>query len=95
MMLGRRSAICTAEQIGLTDLYNAMDEGACADLKQLHRSLDEAVTQCYGWSKAFAQDDSMLVNRLIELNREIVNGTTGIPTLLTASQRTCCRPIGA
>ena len=47
-LLARRSEICQAEQIGLTKLYNAMDEGAWADLKTLHQALDESVAACYG-----------------------------------------------
>ena len=31
------------EQIGLTKLYNAVDEGAWTDLSALYRELDEAV----------------------------------------------------
>ncbi len=51
-----------------------MDEGAYTDLKALHRELDEAVADCYGWPKAVAQDDKELVARLNELNRQIVEG---------------------
>ena len=73
-LLARRTEICTAEQFGLTKLYNAVDEGAWTDLKALHRELDEVVADCYGWPKAVAQDDKELVRRLTELNREIVGG---------------------
>ena len=73
-LLARRTEICQAEQIGLTKLYNAVDEGAYTDLKALHKELDEAVADCYGWPKAVAQDDKELVRRLTELNREIVEG---------------------
>ncbi|MGI8881467.1 MAG: hypothetical protein ACR2KJ_13385 [Jatrophihabitans sp.] len=73
-LLARRSEICLAEQIGLTKLYNAMDDGAYADLKALHKTLDEAVVACYGWPKSVAQDDAELVTRLTELNRQISTG---------------------
>ncbi|HZJ06674.1 MAG TPA: DNA methyltransferase [Nocardioidaceae bacterium] len=73
-LLARRTEICAAEQIGLTKLYNAVDEGAWADLKALHKELDEAVADLYCWPKAAAQDDKELVRRLTELNREIVEG---------------------
>jgi hypothetical protein len=76
-LLARRSEICLAENIGLTKLYNAMDDGAYTDLKQLHRELDEAVAACYGWPKSIAQDDAEIVKRLTELNREIVEGRRG------------------
>jgi hypothetical protein len=92
-LLARRTEICTTEQTGLTKLYNAVDEGAWADLKALHRELDEAVVDCYGWPKAAAQDDAELVRLLTERNREIVEdgrpydpfgpadgGATSVPT---------------
>ncbi len=71
-LLARRTEICATEQIGLTKLYNAVDEGAWTDLKVLHRELDEAVVDCYGWPKTVAQDDAELVRLLTERNREIV-----------------------
>ena len=71
-LLARRTEICTTEQIGLTKLYNAVDEGAWTDLKALHKELDEAVIDCYGWPKAVAQDAAELVRLLTERNREIV-----------------------
>lgn len=71
----RRSAICISENIGLTKLYNLMDEGAFADLKKLHRQLDESVAVCYGWPRAVAQDAAEIVRRLTQLNREITEGT--------------------
>jgi hypothetical protein len=73
-LLARRSEICLAENIGLTKLYNAVDEGAWADLKALHRELDVAVADCYGWPASVAQDDREIVRRLTELNREISEG---------------------
>jgi hypothetical protein len=73
-LLARRSEICLAGDIGLTKLYNAMDDGAYADLKALHRELDEAVAACYGWPKSIAQNDAELVARLTELNRQISTG---------------------
>lgn len=74
-LLTRRTEICSSEQIGLTKLYNAMDDGAWADLKALHRDLDVAVAACYGWPAAVAQDDDELVRRLTALNREISEGS--------------------
>jgi hypothetical protein len=48
-----------------------VEEGAYEDLKALHRKLDEAVAEAYGWPKAVARDDDEMVRRLLELNREI------------------------
>jgi hypothetical protein len=44
------------------------------DLVALHRELDRAVADCYGWPAAVAQDNRELVRRLTELNREITQG---------------------
>jgi hypothetical protein len=71
-LLARRTEICTTEQIGLTTHCNAVDEGAWADLKVLHKELDEAVVDCYGWPRSAAQDAAELVRLLIERNREII-----------------------
>ena len=73
-LLARRSEICQPEQIGLTKLYNAMDDGAWADLKKLHQALDESVAACYGWPRSAAQDDAEIVRRLTALNKEITEG---------------------
>jgi hypothetical protein len=62
------------EQVGLTTLYNRMDDGAYTDLKALHQELDEAVAACYGWPKKIAQDDAALVAHLSDLNRAIATG---------------------
>ena len=70
----RRQGICAASAIGLTTLYNQVDEGAYADLKALHRKLDEAVAEAYGWPKAAAHDSDAIVQQLLELNREISAG---------------------
>lgn len=70
----QRQKICATENFGLTRLYNLVDEGAYADLKALHRELDEAVTAAYGWPKAVAQDSEELVIRLLQLNKEIAAG---------------------
>ncbi len=75
-LLARRSEICLAENIGLTTLYNQVDDGAWTDLKALHRELDVAVADCYGWPRSVAQDDAEIVRRLTALNREIVEGST-------------------
>ena len=70
-LLDRRSAICLERQIGLTTLYNDVDEGAHQDLRVLHQRLDEAVAGCYGWPKKAAQDDAELVRRLVARNASI------------------------
>lgn len=73
-LLVRRAEICAFQQVGLTKLYNAVDEGAWTDLKALHRDLDVAVAACYGWPASVAQDGDEIVDRLAELNRQISAG---------------------
>lgn len=73
-MLAERTRICTERQIGLTTLYNLVDEGAFAELKAQHRKLDVFVAACYGWPAAVAQDHDELVRHLLDLNREISQG---------------------
>lgn len=69
-LLARRREICSTEGIGLTQLYNLIDEGAYTDLKGLHLRLDRAVASCYGWSSSVAQNDEKLVSYLYDLNEQ-------------------------
>lgn len=70
----RRCEICIEREIGLTTLYNQVDEGAWADLKKLHVELDEAVAAAYGWPKSAAHDTDESNRLLLELNRAITAG---------------------
>ena len=68
----------------LTNLYNALavfrgrdsmkTKPAAADfaprLDQLHRELDEAVCDAYGWDYAVLDDDEAILRRLLALNLE-------------------------
>ncbi len=69
-----RSELCLEHRMGLTKLYNLMDEGAFTDLAAAHKALDVAVAAAYGWPTSVAQDAPELVRRLTELNREISEG---------------------
>ena len=62
------------QAVGLTKLYNQVDEGAWKDLRDLHVELDEAVAEAYGWPKSVAQDPEESNRRLLELNRAIAAG---------------------
>lgn len=73
-LITRRSAICADRQIGLTRLYNEVDDGAYTDLRDLHRELDEAVAAAYGWPPHVASDPHDTNRRLLELNRAIAAG---------------------
>ena len=71
---GTSQELCIEHNIGLTKLYNQMDDGAFVDLAALHKALDTAVVEAYGWPRAVAQDGPELVRRLTERNREIIEG---------------------
>lgn len=73
-LIERRREICVAEGIGLTRLYNLVDEGAWRDLRDLHRELDEAVAAAYGWPRAVGHDANESNRRLLELNQAISVG---------------------
>ena len=78
-LIERRQEICVDRGIGLTDLYNQVDEGAWADLRGLHRDLDRAVLRAYGWPAAIADDPLELKRRLAERHAEIVAGADYSP----------------
>lgn len=69
-----RSGLCDARNIGLTALYNEVDEGMHEELKNLHRELDRAVVVAYGWPAAVADDPAESNRRLLELNEAIASG---------------------
>ena len=73
-LYARRSELCVEHNVGLTKLYNLLDDGAFTDLAALHKQLDIAVAASYGWPASVAQDAPELVRRLTELNRGIVEG---------------------
>lgn len=73
VVIARRQEICLERQIGLTKLYNEVDEGAYQDLKGLHRHLDEAVAAAYGWPKGAAHDSADSNRRLLDLNHAIAD----------------------
>ncbi len=72
----RRSELCAKHGIGLTKLYNQVDDGAFQDLVELHKALDEAVAAAYGWPKSIAQLPEETNARLLTLNQKIVAGET-------------------
>lgn len=72
-LYARRSELCIEHGMGLTKLYNLMDDGAFRDLAALHKRLDEAVVEAYGWPRSIAQDSGELVAHLTERNREIAD----------------------
>lgn len=73
-LVTRRRDLCLERRIGLTKLYDLMDDGAFADLRKLHHELDEAVAEAYGWPRRIAQDAAETTARLLELNRAVAAG---------------------
>lgn len=73
-LIDRRQKICVDRSIGLTDLYNQVDDGAWRDLADLHRELDRAVARAYGWPASVASDPLELRARLAALHAEIKGG---------------------
>ncbi|MGB0889135.1 MAG: type IIL restriction-modification enzyme MmeI, partial [Solirubrobacterales bacterium] len=69
-----RHSISIDRQVGLTTLYNQLEEGAFEDLRTLHDKLDAAVVEAYGWPKTTVRDSDETNRRLLELNRAIVAG---------------------
>ncbi len=78
-LLERRQAICVENEIGLTDLYNGVDEGAWSEVADLHGRLDEAVTRAYGWPVAVAHEPLEAKARLAALHASIVDGASYDP----------------
>jgi hypothetical protein len=67
-----RSTLCVEHEIGLTVLYNRVDEGAYASLRALHDELDRAVLAAYGWSSGLLGDVRQRNRMLYELNAALV-----------------------
>lgn len=73
-LLALRSTLCQEHEIGLTKLYNQVDDGAFAPLRAKHRELDLAVISAYGWPPSLLDDVATRNVALFELNAEIVAG---------------------
>jgi len=73
-MVDLRNTICAEREIGLTRLYNEVDDGAYRPVYNLHRAIDEAVAAAYGWPTSVAHDPIESNRRLLELNRAISSG---------------------
>jgi hypothetical protein len=69
-----RAGLCREHGIGLTTLYNRVDDGAFVDLRDQHQALDLAVIAAYDWSSALLTDVRGRNQALYELNRAILTG---------------------
>lgn len=70
-LIEHRDGLCLERQIGLTSLYNEVDDGAHKELRDLHCDLDRAVADAYGWSRRAAEDEDEIVRLLLERNLAI------------------------
>jgi hypothetical protein len=75
-MLAIRTTLCLEHQIGLTELYNRVDDGAFDALRRAHQALDVAVATAYGWGADLVEDVTERNRQLYELNAAIVSGRT-------------------
>lgn len=71
-LLERRREICIERNIGLTDLYNFIDDGGYRDLANLHSKLDKTVIAAYGWPRMVAGDPLEIRARLARLHADRV-----------------------
>ena len=76
--------------IGLTKVYNLMDDGGFVELKAAHRELDIAVMDAYGWDVALLDKPAELLDALFDLNEKCAKDsnyqpfpkTSSVPSLL-------------
>jgi hypothetical protein len=66
-----RRAVCERDRMGLTRLYNLIDEGGYADVAHADAALTRAVAAAYGWAPEDGSDPRASNARLFELNRQI------------------------
>lgn len=73
-LIENRAQTARSHGLGLTELYNLVDDGAFTELVARHRALDEAVVAAYGWPKGVVEDRIDRLARLAELNQQITQG---------------------
>lgn len=73
-LLDLRSTLCREHEIGLTVLYNQLDEGAYTALRAVHRDLDLAVVAAYGWRSGVLTDARQRNRLLLDRNAAILAG---------------------
>ena len=73
-LIESRQTICVANEIGLTDLYNQVDDGAWGEIAARHRELDHLVARAYGWPPTVADDPLEAKTQLAAIHAEITAG---------------------
>ena len=74
-----RRVACDASGLGLTRVYNAMDDGAYTGLRKAHDDLDRAVLACYGLPTSLFADRPALLSALFDLNERAAADPTYDP----------------
>ncbi len=70
-LIAARQAITIRESTGLTDFYNALEEGAWQPVAHLHRELDNEVLRAYDFPGSLREDPLELKARLASLHADI------------------------
>lgn len=65
-IVSQRKIACENFNLGLTKVYNRMEEGGFVELKKAHDSLNSSVLECYGFSKDISHVE--LLEKLFDLN---------------------------
>ncbi len=73
-LLDLRRTLCAEHRIGLTQLYNRVDDGAFVSLREAHAELDLAVIAAYGWTSALLGDVRARNRALYDLNAAVLAG---------------------
>lgn len=78
-LVGLRATLCAEHEIGLTTLYNRVDDGAFDAVRSLHHELDLTVVDAFGWEVGVLSDVRERNRRLFELNARIVGCASYAP----------------
>ncbi|WGL61267.1 N-6 DNA methylase [Pigmentibacter sp. JX0631] len=73
-----RKQICRSDNIGLTTLYNNMNEGSYDLLRKLHKKLDDSVADSYSFDRKCIHSQDLIIEFLISLNYELTKNTSKV-----------------
>ncbi len=73
-LFAKRRTTCEREEIGLTELYNLIDEGGYAEVAAADSALALEVAGAYGWPAEYARDSRAANAALLELHGQILSG---------------------
>lgn len=73
-LFAKRRTTCEREEIGLTELYNLIDEGGYAEVAAADSTLALEVAGAYGWPAEYARDARAANAALLDLHGQILSG---------------------